>query len=441
MKLVTMTLVLSMILACSGGTDPVVNDITAKLDFTTTPDGATEGDLPEDPDIFLIEPDVAEDVFVLDLPLDKTPEIPFPTCDPGTGCFLDSCSENGHCLSGWCVEHMGDGVCTLLCQEECPDGWSCKTVGTGPDVVSICISAHSNLCKPCASNADCKSPGGAEDVCVDYSAEGNFCGGTCQEDKDCPWGFSCNEHETVDGTPLLQCVSDTGSCPCTPRSVALALATPCNVENDSGICAGKRVCTEDGLSECDAETPVPEECNGMDDNCDGDVDEPLEVGGDYVNLCSDDNDCTEDTCLGAEGCTYEVLTEGECIDGDACTVGDHCEDGVCVGNPVACDDNNPCTDDSCDGVGGCLFENNKDDCDDEDPCTVADDCSGSVCAGVAVACECQTHEDCDTLEDGDLCTGTLFCDTENLPHQCATIPDSPIACPDPAPGPDEVLVI
>ena len=36
-------------------------------------------------------------------------------CEGEGGCFLEPCNENGDCQSGWCVEHMGDGVCAREC--------------------------------------------------------------------------------------------------------------------------------------------------------------------------------------------------------------------------------------------------------------------------------------------------------------------------------------
>lgn len=362
-----------------------------------------------------------------------------PACAPGEGCFLDHCEENGDCLSGWCVEHMGEGVCTTNCQEECPPGWTCKLLSaTGPDPVYICVSDYSNLCKPCAAGEGCKSPGGADDVCVDYGVEGSFCGGACEfgGDEECPWGFACKEVQSVEGVPLHQCVSDTGLCPCTGKSVALGLSTPCVVENDWGSCLGMRFCAAGGLTECDAVQPGKEVCNGLDDDCDGDTDEPDEVQGNLINLCDDGNPCTTDLCNGEADCDHEVLEAGECMDGDACTIGDHCEAGECVGTPIQCDDENPCTDDYCDGIGGCIFEDNGADCDDGDPCTVGDECEEGVCGGFAVSCACQEDADCLQLEDGDLCNGELVCDTAVLPYVCAVDPATVIECPAPPEGPD-----
>ena len=430
-------LVALMVLGCSGEGDPVGLDTAATIDIAT--DGTADQDsatlevsLPEE---------TSKDTLIELRTLETTEELVFVECDPGEGCFLDKCTENSQCQSGWCVEHMGEGVCSRNCSDECPAGWTCKQVGASdPDLVYVCVSNHSNLCKPCASTEGCKAVGGAEDVCVDYGDGGSFCGGQCEVPADCPWGFICDEAVTVDGIITSQCVAEAEVCPCTAKSIALSLWAPCQVVSEFGVCPGKRVCTEEGLSDCDAQAPAVETCNGVDDDCDGNTDEPAEIDGDYVNLCNDDNDCTDDNCKGSEGCQYELLTEGECLDGDPCTVADHCQDGECVGNPVLCDDGNQCTDDTCDGAGGCQFANNAADCDDEDPCSVADQCSDGECTGYQVPCDCQADADCAALEDGDICNGTLHCDLDDWPYKCSVDPDTVVTCPTPDEGPDQLCL-
>ena len=195
-------------------------------------------------------------------------------CEPGEGCFLDPCTDNSKCMSGWCVEHMGEGVCTIPCIEECPPGWTCREIsGPGPDLVFVCVSDFSTLCLPCASAEDCKGIGGTEDACVDYGPVGNFCGADCGNDGDCPWGFSCVEATSAEGTQSKQCVNEGGPCPCSQKAIKLGLWTSCTVTNEAGSCDGKRVCTEAGLSDCDAPVPAPEACDGIDNDCDGDVDD------------------------------------------------------------------------------------------------------------------------------------------------------------------------
>ncbi len=345
-----------------------------------------------------------------------------PVCEAGEGCFMDPCEDAGDCQSGVCVEHMGDPVCTITCIEECPDGWLCQQVGSGPDVAWACISPFTHLCRPCHTSADCKLEAGVEDVCVEYGGGEKYCGADCSEDGVCPTGFSCIDAVTAEGGEVQQCVLDEGDCPCAEKSKKLGLTTYCHVENEWGKCDGIRACGEDGLSPCDAGTPSEEVCNGEDDDCDGEVDNVS---------CADENQCTEDYCDPDAGCVNAPLTDIECDDDNACTAEDECVGGVCESVPVVCDDDNPCTDDSCDPETGCINAPNNDPCDDEDPCTVNDTCKETECVGFSVPCDCQADEDCEPLEDGDICNGTLFCDFTAFPQKCTVAPDTIINCPGP----------
>jgi hypothetical protein len=419
---VTSFLIIGACTGTDGGqvTQEVATDSVA-AELVTPPDG---GPIP------LVDVVARLDEGLLDTPDWGKPEVPLG-CEPGQGCFLDKCTENSQCQSGWCVEHMGEGVCSQSCQDECPAGWSCQHVaGSDPDVVYICVPNYVNLCRPCSTGNDCKSLVGSEDVCLDYGTEGSFCGGQCSDSQECPWGFSCLTTVTVDGISTLQCVADAGVCPCTGKSIALSLWAPCEVSTEWGKCEGKRVCTDTGLAACDALTPAQEECNGVDDDCDGEIDE---------DSCDDGNACTNDSCQGDEGCTYESLSGLECIDGDICTTADHCEDGECVGSAVICDDKNPCTDDHCTVEGGCENLPNVEKCDDGDPCTVADQCESGKCAGYAVDCDCQSDDDCTEFEDGNLCNGTLSCDLAQFPHKCVVAPGTVVTCPGPV-GPEGICL-
>ncbi len=414
-----------LLFACNGGGDPVETSTDGTLDAGTDSRWAETGagevpDVAEGPDI--PTPDLGDP----DVPLDSS------GCAPGEGCFLDPCLENSDCLSGWCVDHMGGSVCTTPCEEDCPEGWSCMQLGTaGRDVFFVCVSEVPTLCRPCGYHADCKAPSGLEVACVDYGpGAGSFCGAAC-DDGACPEGYVCQEMPTVDGLLQLQCVPASGDCGCTPKSIAASLGTPCEVVNEHGTCGGFRVCAAEGLTACDAAAAVPESCDGVDDDCDGETDE---------GTCDDGNPCTDDSCAGAAGCDHVALDQGECMDGNPCTVADHCAQGVCEGTWVDCDDGNPCTEDGCTPEGGCTFTPVAAACTDGDPCTLGDHCQDGACVGEPVACECTSDADCAALEDGDLCNGTLVCDTGAMPYLCVVAPDSPIDCPPPPGGADALCL-
>lgn len=161
------------------------------------------------------------------------------------------------------------------------------------------------------------------------------------------------------------------------------------------------------------------------------------VAGTQQN-CDDDNACTTDACVPAIGCTFAKDVTTICNDSSACTTGDHCGGGACTGTALTCDDDNVCTDDSCDANLGCLHLANAATCSDGDACTVGDLCAKASCAGAAINCNdgvfcttdsCEPVKGCvhannsNPCNDGSLCTQTDFCEggkcTGSDPVLCA----------------------
>jgi cysteine-rich repeat protein len=71
--------------------------------------------------------------------------------------------------------------------------------------------------------------------------------------------------------------------------------------------------------------------------------------------CDDGNTDNGDCC--SSTCQFE--SEGSpCTDNDACTAPDGCDGaGSCnPGPPITCDDSNPCTQDSCNSLSGCVYD-------------------------------------------------------------------------------------
>ncbi len=96
--------------------------------------------------------------------------------------------------------------------------------------------------------------------------------------------------------------------------------------------------------------------------------------------CNDQNPCTDDTCDPATGCVYTNDDTNVCTDNSVCTTGDACVAGQCVGTPIPCDDGNPCTDDTCDPILGCVYTpDDTNTCSDGNACTAPDVCVGGAC--------------------------------------------------------------
>ena len=125
-------------------------------------------------------------------------------------------------------------------------------------------------------------------------------------------------------------------------------------------------------------------------------------------VCGDLNPCTDDYCDPVSGCQTKPRT-GFCEDGDKCSGPDWCVDGACVPGPeIDCDDKNDCTTDSCDSLTGCQHVALTGSlCNDHDACTVGDHCASGQCAPTGVA-SCDDGNPCtqDSCDPGTGCVHT-----------------------------------
>jgi len=167
--------------------------------------------------------------------------------------------------------------------------------------------------------------------------------------------------------------------------------------------------------------------------------------------CDDGNPCTKgEQCAGKLGCSggdkvCDCDTYEDCAlldDGDPCNGTLYCDQsdgaaGKCLIDPasvVICDKGNdgPCELTSCDPkLGKCTTVPAKSDtgCEDGNPCTTDEKCDAlGNCVAAKNTCACEDDAGCAALEDGNVCNGTLFCDTAALPYKCSLDPSSIVVC-------------
>ena len=374
-----------------------------------------------------------------------------PTGDPGTppnqdgftsaedtfvpepGEFLWACEQNEDCDSGWCISTSAGKVCSKICIEDCPTGWTCENVGnTGQDLIYVCVPKFSRLCDPCQKHEECiEFDSQAGNHCIDYGPLGKFCGVACEDSEGCPSGYACSDIPTTNKKQCIP-VSDEGApleCECSQLATDLGKSTTCFSTNDHGTCYGFRECAPSGLTGCSAEDPSVEICNGQDDNCDNQVDnitvpEQCEVKNEFG------------LCYGILSCTPGIGA-GKC---DAATPELEVCDGVdqnCDGIPDETFENSDddlladCVDEDDDNDGlpddkdNCQFDPNPDQLDNDgdltgDACDPDDDNDGYpdpedckpfnavVNPGAAEVCD-GLDNDCDLAVDEDLCDDGNSC--------------------------------
>ncbi len=222
---------------------------------------------------------------------------------PGLTPFAGFCENNGDCATGWCIDASDGAYCTRLCSDGCPEGWACKQDEGAIDPVALCVKTKSTLCQPCANDLACGDLG---DRCLDIGG-GRFCGRDCSLTP-CPGGYTCEE-VAIEGGVSSQCVPLNGTCDCTAETAGTTKG--CQLTNAEGTCFGEATCDPGlGWVGCDAETPAAEVCNGVDDDCDGLTDEGMPAGPCTVE--SELGTCSgTQTCQGVLGWLCSAKTPAE----------------------------------------------------------------------------------------------------------------------------------
>jgi hypothetical protein len=208
---------------------------------------------------------------------------------PPTGMFGAPCSMNAECIDGYCVQAAGGvgGECTRTCNNDCPPDWTCRDVHVGDSTIQLCIPNAPQLCLECSADTEC----GQGAACLQIDGSGR-CATSCT--TSCPMGYTC----AVDASgahPDSYCQPIAGSCTCNDAMAGGTRA--CTNANTIGTCFGTQTCDPTkGWSACNAPAATLETCNGKDDDCDFLIDEDV-GGGQACNITN-----SYGTCVGVREC-------------------------------------------------------------------------------------------------------------------------------------------
>lgn len=134
---------------------------------------------------------------------------------------------------------------------------------------------------------------------------------------------------------------------------------------------------------------------------------------DAPKVCDDNDPCTYDSCIDSMGCVFTEIPncKGECEINEDCEDGlmcseDKCQNAKCVHEAISCDDFDPCTFDQCIEGIGCMNKLDKNipgcECAADEDCADGNWCTNEKCIGGECVYSIQTCDDLDPCTD-DLC--------------------------------------
>jgi hypothetical protein len=272
-----------------------------------------------------------------------------PMCKVSTGVCVQCLPEQDNCAFGL---YCDDGnTCVSGCNDDmgCPSGQNCDVSThlcvdclTDPDCAIGTVCAN-NSCvpgcsaiQPCATGQACcgttcketlfdiQNCGSCGNACPDLPNAAEVCyNGICGQGA-CDPGF-------VDCDSLVPGCETAGTvCTCTPGATQPCYFGPPGTAG-VGICkSGTQTCGAGGWESCVGQVvpAIAEICgNGLDDNCDGQVDEDADLDGDGYGACG--GDCCDQV---GPNCGNPALVNPGAFEVPGNGVDDDC-DGI-VDNPV-----------------------------------------------------------------------------------------------------------
>jgi hypothetical protein len=303
----------------------------------------------------------------------------------GSICTLDNHCNDGHCVDGHCCDDpcggtdpgdcqacaidtgaTADGTCTILdatyvCR---PAAGPCDVDETCATGMSACPAdtflPNTEVCRPASGGCDLEEtctgtlPGCPEDIFVTSGTECLASTGACDPAETCTGTSPTCPNDTLDPSGT-ECRPSTGDCD--PAEACDGSTVDCPPD----LLAASTVVCREAVGNCDVE----ELCTGSEPGC------PDDLFAASTLVCREAvSDCdVEELCTGSDpDCpTDEVAGDGtSCDDGAACNGTETCTAGACTAGAQMCDDNDPCTIDSCAEPGTCSFDPIPD-CEPDDP--------------------------------------------------------------------------
>jgi hypothetical protein len=325
-----------------------------------------------------------------------------PKCMDGQICGADIDCASNNCMAGTCaappatcLDGMQNGMETGLdCGGPiCPTCANGETCGGNSDCMSDYCKAGTCSAKDPNGTACADASSCASGFCADGFCCVTACSGTCQtcaQAEGSPANGTCsNVANNTD--PNDSCADDgpagcgnNGLCNSAGQCRKYAAGTACGdmqscmggFETKQDTCNGFGTCTNNGTVNCGAYACGPLAC---------------------LTMCSDPADCipgavcNNGLCKKSNGQNCTTPTEcdsGMCVDGFCCnaTCTTACMScnvvgnvGTCSNVPLGLDDSTCGGNNTCNGMGTCLLDNDQ-------PCTMNSECASNNCDGTSMLC-------------------------------------------------------
>ncbi len=345
------------------------------------------------------------------------------SCDDNNACTADACDPKTGC------SHVTNGVLVCDDGNPCTVSDVCKNTACVGGALAACVDGNPCTTDACNVLSGCTFANADGLACDDgdlCTGKDTCAGGTCKPlaAAPCDDGNPCTNDSCAPKTGCFYNIAN--NVPCDDGNTCTAddlCAGGICLGKGQAKCDDSNECTNDGCTPvggCTHALLTGNKCEDGDLCTFGDVCAKGACATGSAKNCADGEACTIDSCDSKTGaCIFTAVLAGKCEDGNLCTINDICDLGKCVaGAPRDCNDGNSCTTDSCDAVSGdCVHLQAIGGyaCNDGDLCTLGDACKNGICVGTPKPCDdgngC-TADSCDpnvgkcvnaSLADGTVC--------------------------------------